>query len=452
MSVTTLGVGGAFCTRMARLVHWSQTLSCRAMHTAPATASATTTNVLERAYVDLSARRGLLAVSGPDATRFLNGLVTNMPLPGEREGVYSIFLNVRGRILYDVFIYPAAHNKRWMQMAAVAEQNTAFAPAADEADRDGATYLVEHDRAVAKELFTYLKFRKLRDKVNLRAVNDWRVWFAWEDPVENTRERHLTSQPTTLDLDPMLRRAPPFIGATDPRAPGMGARVVLSMDADSPLWPLGVYEDGRVSAFEPTNLEAYDARRYTFGVPEGVADLVPGETLPMEACVDMMGGINFGKGCYVGQELTTRAKRVGVTRRRIVPFVLYDEKEHVEQQLLEVDNAADGVRWNCAGVDRKAPILAAETMPTFNSRGEVSNSVGAVLSRFHNVGLARVRLDRVVLDGVSEQEEKKEKYYVVPSDGKGKLLVDEKAVRERRLMVKMFRPYWWYEEEEVSAH
>lgn len=64
-------------------------------------------------------------------------------------------------------------------------------------------------------------------------------------------------------------------------------------------------------------------RRILHGVPEGQAEITPGAALPAETCIDYMRGIDFRKGCYVGQELTIRTHHRGVVRKRIVPVQLY---------------------------------------------------------------------------------------------------------------------------------
>ncbi|KAK9332895.1 hypothetical protein V1520DRAFT_211107 [Lipomyces starkeyi] len=380
-------------------------------------------------YVDLSPQRGLIEVTGLDAFRFLHGLLTNEP-PSGHEGVYATFLNVRGRIMYDVFIYPALHNKKWVSENPVE-------------DPESETYLIEHDVHVTDQLYKYLTFRKLREKVKLRKVTDWKVWFAWEDDPRNLLMRRTRRMPTKYDSDPYLRKTPPFIGANDARAPGFGVRMVLSNNAESPLWPLRVYEEGRVESFVYADIATYNVRRIMYGIPEGTQEFSPGDMLPMESCVDMMGGINFDKGCYVGQELTTRAKRVGITKRRMVPYMIYD---------LASDKIPSGIEYNPdfelpegITLPYKSPIIAANTQPKINSRGEVARSVGKLISRTANVGLASVALDWI------DNGEEVERCRLVPSDINGALTLDDLAsgVKTRGIGIKFFRPYWWHDADKV---
>lgn len=82
--------------------------------------------------------------------------------------------------------------------------------------------------------------------------------------------------------------------------------------------------------------------RVSLGVPEGSRDLPIGGFLPLEAGIDTAGGVSFGKGCYVGQELTARTKHTGVIRRRLCPVWLTTAEDGVpEHPAIEALNAAE---------------------------------------------------------------------------------------------------------------
>ncbi|KAK9481009.1 hypothetical protein V1514DRAFT_65167 [Lipomyces japonicus] len=380
-------------------------------------------------FVDLSPRRGLIEVTGPDAKRFLHGLLTNEPPEGP-DGVYAVFLNVKGRILYDVFIYPTLHNPKWVKTNA-------------SADSDAQTYLIECDNLIADKLLKYMTFRKLRDKVNIKKRNDWKVWFAWEDDIQNLQDRQAAHQPTELDLFPFLVKTPNFIGADDTRAPGFGVRMVLSNDAESPLWPLRVYEEGRVENFVKSDLHTYDIRRIEYGIPEGLDDFKPDDLLPMETCIDMMGGINFSKGCYVGQELTTRAKRVGITRKRLLPYSLYDLQSETPPESIQYLTGFT-LPLNQI-IEYRSPIVAAGDKPKLNSRGEVARSIGRIISIKNNIGLAIVSMDWIEKGPFAERSR------VVPHTENGDLFLKDadNADEHKGIGIRFFKPYWWQDAEGV---
>lgn len=86
----------------------------------------------------------------------------------------------------------------------------------------------------------------------------------------------------------------------DPRLPTLGARA---------------YDDRPADADE----DAYDAHRLALGVP-GPADWGQERTYPIEANFDLLAGIDFKKGCFVGQETTSRMKRRGTIKNRMLPI------------------------------------------------------------------------------------------------------------------------------------
>ena len=87
----------------------------------------------------------------------------------------------------------------------------------------------------------------------------------------------------------------------DPRLPALGARA---------------YDDRATNADE----DAYEAHRLALGVP-GPADWGSETTYPIEANFDLLAGIDFKKGCFVGQETTSRMRRRGTIKNRMLPIV-----------------------------------------------------------------------------------------------------------------------------------
>jgi hypothetical protein len=127
----------------------------------------------------------------------------------------------------------------------------------------------------------------------------------------------------------------------DPRLPALGWR-------------------GYGAAAEPSTDEpAYDAHRLALGVP-GPADWAGETTYPIEADFDLLSGIDFKKGCFVGQETTSRMKRRGAIRSRMLPIVF----------------------------DGPAPAPGAEVLAGTLRAGEV-------LSGADGRAMALVRLDRI---------------------------------------------------------
>jgi len=101
------------------------------------------------------------------------------------------------------------------------------------------------------------------------------------------------------------------VAFVDPRLPALGARCILPhANARTSLAQAGLTE----AAFE-----AYDRLRLELGIPDGGRDLVREKSILLEAGFDELNGVDWQKGCYVGQELTERTKYRGLIKKRLMP-------------------------------------------------------------------------------------------------------------------------------------
>ncbi|EFY90160.1 aminomethyl transferase, putative [Metarhizium acridum CQMa 102] len=296
--------------------------------------------------------RQLLSVSGPEATKFLQGIVTaNMTnaegLP-RTDAFYSGLLNATGRVVHDIFIYPFRQGGSGLQ----AKQD------------DG--YLIEADAGEVARLAQLIKRYKLRAKVTVRNVppDEASVWQAWDEA-------------SPLEIAASESR----VVLRDPRAPGLGYRIVqLSHKAPE----LDV---------DASTEDAYTIRRYLHGVAEGQDEILREQALPLESNMELMNGIDFHKGCYVGQELTIRTRHRGVVRKRILPCVIYGEDKAPPQTLLYDPECASPESLT-------ADMIPAET--SIGRFGKKGRSAGKWLKGVGNIGLGLCRLEimtDVVLPG-----------------------------------------------------
>jgi len=245
----------------------------------------------------LSTRR-LIHLQGQDAPKFLQGIISNNVRPDSRAGFYAAFLTAQGKVLNDVFIYPTTGSS-W-------------------ANSDEHGYLVEVDSEQAKTLFAHIRRHKLRAKLAIRLLDEGEldVWSAWK------AEDKWTAHSSAFDEN--------VLGLVDTRASAMGQRLLLSTPSDHSS-PLEAHSS--LEGLEEAPLSAYTIRRYLKGVPEGQAEIPRDNSFPMNTDIDVMNGIDFKKGCYIGQELTIRTHHTGVVRRRILPVTLYDPDESEPDRL-----------------------------------------------------------------------------------------------------------------------
>lgn len=224
------------------------------------------------------ADRALISVSGPDWRRFLQGLISNdVEALAEGELRFAALLAPQGKLLFDMFVLGGPDGCRLDVQAA---------------QRD----------ALVQRLSMY----RLRSKVEIAAV-EGTVSAAWlsqtAHPDEGRDPDHQASRqadwaPASAEVSGEWKH--------DPRLPALGWR-----GYDVPRPP---------EAALPASADDYDAHRLALGVPDPARDCVPDKTYPIEADFDLLNGIDFRKGCFVGQETTSRMKRRGAIKTRMLPI------------------------------------------------------------------------------------------------------------------------------------
>jgi folate-binding protein YgfZ len=297
--------------------------------------------------------RSLIEV-GPnadDARTFVHGLVTadTKSLQHTSSSYYTTFLNAAGRVLDDVFIYPTPSNF---------EPGTGGLRGQDEPDQ----YLIEVDTERASALIKHLRKHKLRRKLNFRLLDqeEGPVYAIWTD------------QP---NLDPFVTLKPilePLRSWKLDQRPNMGARCILRTKTEME------------QIFGPPNASFHDytVHRMINGIAEGSREMIPGTALPQESNIDLFGGIDFRKGCYLGQELTIRTHHTGVVRKRILPVQLYDG-EPTKPALSE------GPQY-IPDVHLRLPPPGSDISKVSARKGR---SAGKWLAGVGNIGLALCRLE-----------------------------------------------------------
>jgi tRNA-modifying protein YgfZ len=254
--------------------------------------------------------RGVVKVAGDDARRFLNGLATNdIGKVSPQEARFAALLTPQGKIIVDFIV--------------------AEAPAAD-----GGGFFLDCPRALAGALVDKLNFYKLRAKVlaeDLSAVlGVMAVWDGQSRAIADTEYG---------------------LCYADPRLPALGMRVMLP--------PHLAAEAAADLGATLVDTATYETHRVALGVPRGGADFIYGDTFPHEADMDQLAGVDFDKGCYVGQEVVSRVEHRSSARSRIVP-VTYEY------------SPTSGL-----------PVMAGE------------KEIGTLMSAVSGHGLAMIRLDRL---------------------------------------------------------
>lgn len=240
----------------------------------------------------------------------------------------------------------------------------------------------------------HLKRYKLRAKVGIRVIDEGElsVWATWGK-----------QSPCGVDSR---------TGCLDQRAPGLGERVIVP--GDRKLEASGTQVEGG----------SYDIRRMMMGVAEGQGEILKESALPQESNIDYMVGINFRKGCYVGQELTIRTHHTGVVRKRILPVQIYPAEGD--------SKPPDGLTYT-----EDTKIVLPPKGANISRVDKKGRSAGKWLGGVGNIGLALCRLEIMtdtVLTGEGSQWSAEHEFRMAwePEEG-----------RERgEVRVKAFVPNW----------
>jgi folate-binding protein YgfZ len=261
--------------------------------------------------------RGVLAVSGPDSRSFLQGLVSNdVEKVGPAQACYAALLTAQGKYLHD-FMMIEVSGAIWLDA---------------EAQRVG---------DLKRRLSTY----RLRANATLDEQPGLSMAAIFGDGA--LAAAGLFAEPGAA------RPIGSGIIFVDPRLAALGARCILPCSDIRPaLADAGLEEVG---------FPAYDRFRLRLGIPDGSRDLVLEKSILLEAGFDELNGVDWQKGCYIGQELTARTKYRGLIKRRLVP------------------------------IEIEGPVPEPGTIVTADGR-----EVGEIRSSRDRVGLALLRIEPVV--------------------------------------------------------
>lgn len=277
--------------------------------------------------------RGLVKLSGADVVPFLQGLVTNdVSLVSVTQSVYAWFLTPQGKYLYDLII-----------------------------SRSGDDWYIELDKHRLDEFVQRLSLYVLRSQVEIAPVHEKQIVALW---VLTQQENYPLAE--ALDL-PFVQGATKettlWMAIIDPRCATLGARLYMDHSNTERLADcLGVH-------LVPE--EQYEYHRLSMGIPESAQELLVDKSIPLECGLEDLNGVNWHKGCYIGQELTARTKYRGLVRKRLFPFVLSGPVGLDDPILMEEKEVG---RWYALRHDRGMGLLRLEAVsaPLTSNGGRVT--------------------------------------------------------------------------------
>ena len=208
--------------------------------------------------------RAVSRFTGPDAFRLLNDVVTVNMKTVAADGIgFGALLSPQGKVLFDFLIH----------------RDDSVGPDRPGDREDPAAFLIDTRADAASALVKRLGFYKLRADVTISDPDDvLAVVASWDT------------------------ESPPAGFRADPRIPDLAFRGIVTRDNIGDARPVADWHVRRIGSC----------------VPEGGLDFAFGDIFPHDAAMDELHGIDFAKGCYVGQEVVSRMKHRGTVRRRVV--------------------------------------------------------------------------------------------------------------------------------------
>ncbi len=217
--------------------------------------------------------RGVLALGGAEARPFIQGLISNdIEKVGATRAIYATLLTPQGKFLHDFFVVAL-----------------------------GEALLFDCEGARRADLERRLAFYRLRADVAIEAKDDFLVAALFGDGAL-----------AAVGLDAAEGHANPFAAGivyTDPRWSAAGARAILPRE--------GARQALEAAGLAPASADDYDRLRLAHALPDGSRDMAVEKGFVLENGLEALNGVDFDKGCYVGQELTARTKHRATLRKAI---------------------------------------------------------------------------------------------------------------------------------------
>jgi len=238
--------------------------------------------------------RAILYINGIDVKEFLQNLISNdINKVSDMNSCFSSLLTPQGKFLYEFIIV-----------------------------KHKSGYLIDCEKPQAEELFKQLYLYKLRSKVEILNLSNEFVVAAF------SQEKFLTFD-DTKDISGFTikyREDPIFL---DPRNKQLGARLIINLEKlYLSLKKLNLYD---------TNLKEYYSLSHKLGIVPKDLNKLQNKLFGIECNYEELNGIDFKKGCYVGQENTARIKLKNKLSKRLFPINLINGKLHEGESIYYKD-------------------------------------------------------------------------------------------------------------------
>ena len=221
--------------------------------------------------------RGLISISGKDAREYLQNIITNdINKVSETSSIFSALLNPQGKYLFEFFIIKSNNG-----------------------------YFLDCDNKITEELINNLAKYKLRSQVEIKDLSsEFVIGVINLDKFKEIQNLEKNKADTILYKESSI-----FV---DSRKKELGARILSNLEKlDLAIKELNL---------KKSDIKTYLDHAYRHGIPIKGLENLKEQLFGLEANFEELNGIDFKKGCYVGQENTARMKLKNKVRRKLLPI------------------------------------------------------------------------------------------------------------------------------------
>ena len=223
--------------------------------------------------------RGILFVNGADAKEFLQNLISNdINKVNETNSCFASLLTPQGKFLFAFIIV-----------------------------KHKSGYIIDCEKSQVEALFKQLSIYKLRSKVEIMNLSNEFVIAAFN------QEKFLKFEGAKDEPGNTLRyREDPIL--LDPRNKDLGARLIINLEK--------LYLSLKKLELKDTKVNEYYKLSHELGIAQKEMNKLQNKLFGIECNFEELNGIDFKKGCYVGQENTARIKLKNKLTKRLLPIHL----------------------------------------------------------------------------------------------------------------------------------
>ncbi len=234
--------------------------------------------------------RGILYIHGEDCFEFLQNLITNdLSKVSENKSCFASLLTPQGKYLFDFII--VKHKKG---------------------------YFIDCEKKITNDLFNKLDLYKLRSKIDIMNLSNEFVVAAInkEKFLSFEKAKNIEGNTINYQSDPIF---------LDPRNSDLGGRIIINLEK--------LYLSIKKLNLKSSNIKEYYDHSFNIGIPQIDTQKLQNKLFGIECNFEQLNGLDFKKGCYVGQENTARIKLKNKQSKKLFPIKVLEGEIKMDEEI-----------------------------------------------------------------------------------------------------------------------